>query len=270
MGGSTLRRSGSRNRSGLLVTTACIAMLLGTIPGANALTVPDPGMQVVVDTASVMDATSLAQATTVLEELNQATDVQVKILTIPSLEGGDLVDFTQHEFDLWKLGTKGKDDGVLIVFARDDRKVRIEPGYGLEGVLTDAWCGESIRAVIDQSFRQQNYGAGLDALAQAVAMRIAQDHGYSLTTTRGPALAARPALPSHQVLLWMVIIGGCFILRRVVTGSWSRPSRPWTSGYGGFGGGGGGFGGGGFSGGGGGGFSGGGGSSGGGGASGGW
>ena len=252
----------------MLVVAACITLLLGTMAGANALTVPDPGMRVVVDTASVMDANSLSHATTMLEELNQATDVQVKILTVPGLEGGDLVDFTQHEFDLWKLGAKGKDDGVLIVFARDDRKVRIEPGYGLEGVLTDAWCGETIRAVIERYFRQQNYGAGLDALAQAVAMRIAQDHGYTLTSTRGTALATRQPMATNQMFFWAVVVCGCFIMRRVLTGSWSRPSRPWTSGYVGFGGGG--FGGGGFSGRGGGGFSGGGGSSGGGGASGGW
>jgi len=247
---------------------AGLALLGGVTVGAAEMTVPDPGLLVVVDTASVMDAAAVASATAVLEELNQATNAQVKILTIPSLQGGDIVDFTQHEFDLWKLGAKGKDDGVLIVFARDDRKVRIEPGYGLEGVLTDAWCGQTIRAVIDQYFRQQDYGGGLDALAQAVAARIAQEHNVTLSGAQQPAPAAGPHVPSSLFLIIFVILLGISLLRR----AFGRSSATrWSPGYGGFGGGfGGGSFGGGFSSGGGGGFSGGGGSSGGGGASGSW
>jgi len=229
------------------------------------MAVPDPGLSIVVDTASVMDAASVSSAAAVLQQLNLATNAQVKILTIPSLQGGDIVDFTQHEFDLWKLGAKGKDDGVLIVFARDDRKVRIEPGYGLEGVLTDAWCGQTIRAVIDQYFRQQDYGGGLDALAQAVAARIAQEHGVSLTGAQAPVATDASRFQPHIGIIIFLVLVAIAVLRTARGASDGR----WRSGYVGFGSGGS-FGGGFSSGGGGGGFSGGGGSSGGGGASGSW
>jgi uncharacterized protein len=178
------------------------------------------------------------------------------------------------------IGDKGKDNGVLIVVAVDDRRIRIEVGYDLEQFITDGFAGETIRNVITPPFRSGNYGAGLLAGTTVIINRIAQARGVTLQDV--PA-SPPPRQDTGSGFPWWLILLIIFIIlssrrrrRRRVWGG--GPWSGWNSGIGPFGGGGfggggfgGGFGGFGGGGGGGGGFGGfGGGRSGGGGASGGW
>jgi len=94
----------------------------------------------------------------------EATDsTQIVVLTIPSLEGEDLEDFSIRVAEAWKIGSKGIDNGVILLVARDDRKVRIEVGRGLEGRLTDLVSGRIIRNDIIPRFKAGDFDGGISA-----------------------------------------------------------------------------------------------------------
>jgi uncharacterized protein len=187
-----------------------------------------------------------------------------------SLEGESLEDFSIRLAQAWRIGRKGLDNGVILLVFIDDRKMRIEVGYGLEGNLTDAVSSSILRDVVAPRFREKRIadgiGAGLDAIDQA----IAGTYQRPTSPSRG-----RSALDTYWTFfLFMILAGGLLwvIIPAVLMASASR-RRGWTGGSSGWGGpfiGGGGWSGGGGGSGDGGGFSGGGGSFGGGGASGSW
>jgi uncharacterized protein len=94
-------------------------------------------------------------------ERDQTT--QIVVLTIPSLQGDDIDQFTIRVADMWKIGQKGSDNGVLLVLARDEQKVRIEVGMGLQGVLPDITAGRIIRDVMRPHLKAGNFDQGIAA-----------------------------------------------------------------------------------------------------------
>ena len=115
------------------------------------------------DYAHLLDASSASSLDAKLKDYETRTGSQFAVLTIPSLEGAPLEEFSLKVARTWKLGRAGKDDGVLLLVARDDHKLRIEVGYGLEGVLPDALCGRIIRDTIVPRFRGGDYAGGVTA-----------------------------------------------------------------------------------------------------------
>jgi uncharacterized protein len=199
------------------------------------------------------------------------------IAVFKSLDGENLEDVANRLFQQWRLGQKKLDNGVLLVVFVEDRKLRIEVGYGLEAVLPDAEAAQIIRGVIGPRFREQRYAAGLEAATLAVFERIKPGSTPPGELQRA-AESAQQRQQSGSPNLYMLVLLAFIALtvgglawdashqRGYTAGrrGWTPSGRGWYGGWGG-----GGFrGGGGF--GGGGGFSGGGGSSGGGGASGSW
>jgi uncharacterized protein len=116
-----------------------------------------------------------------LEKFERETGHQIAVLTIPGLEGDSLEDFSIRVAETWKIGKKGFDNGAILLVARDDRRLRIEVGYGLEGVLPDAIASRIIREVITPRFRAGDYGGGIEAGVNAI-----------LKVTRGETLPERP------------------------------------------------------------------------------
>ena len=96
-----------------------------------------------------------------LKDLEATDSTQVVVLTVPSLDGDSLEDFSMRVAELWKIGHKGLDNGAILLIARDDRKVRIEVGYGLEGRLTDLTAGRIIRDRIVPEFRAGRFDQGV-------------------------------------------------------------------------------------------------------------
>jgi uncharacterized protein len=107
-----------------------------------------------------------------LRQLEEETGAQVAVLTIVSLEGDPIEDYSMRVVETWKLGRAGADDGVLILIVRDDRRMRIEVGYGLEGVLTDAQAGRIIDGLMAPRFRAGDFEGGVEAAADAVSSAI--------------------------------------------------------------------------------------------------
>ena len=103
-----------------------------------------------------------------LSEFERATSNQMAVLTIPSLEGDDINPFALRVGNTWRLGQKGKNNGLLIIIAKADRKTRIEVGIGLQDVLTDAEAGEILREVMRPYLKEGLYDRGVEAGIDAI------------------------------------------------------------------------------------------------------
>jgi uncharacterized protein len=265
----------------LVLLTAITPLAIGqALPATPELTAP------VSDFANVIDANSERELDRRIRSLKAASGDVVIVATVKTYKPyGDIEEYAVKMFENngRGIGDKGKDNGLLIVVAVEDRKIKIEVGYDLEQFITDGFAGQTIRDEITPQFRNGNFGAGLLAGTTTIINRIAGQRGVTLQNVPPPQPARRATgsgFPWWIILIWILIV----ILssrRRRRGGTWGRgPWSGWHSGIGPFGGGGfsgGGFGGGfgGFGGGGGGGGGGGfggfgGGGSGGGGASGSW
>jgi uncharacterized protein len=265
------------------VTRVCLlAVLLSYIGGREAHAQPAPPVldAPVTDRANVIDAASAGELDRRIRALQTATGDVLVIATVPTFKPyGDIREYAVKMFENGGrgVGVKGKDNGLLIVLAVEDRRVDIEVGYALEEFITDGFAGETIRQYMTPEFREGNYGAGLLAGTTRIINRIAERRGVNLQNVPvEPPRAVGGTSHFPWVLIIIVLILAARGRRRRGRhwggGGWIG----WNSGIGPFGGGGGGGFGGGFGGfggggGGGGGFGGfGGGRSGGGGASGGW
>jgi uncharacterized protein len=219
------------------------------------------------DFAHVLDPTTIAQLDNICQQIDQKAHAQIAVVTVNSLDGSDIESYAVDLFKQWGIGSKATDHGVLILLVVQDRKYRVEVGYGLEPILPDGKVGGFGREAVPL-LRQGDYNGAVSLLTSRVADVIAQDAGIQITGAR-PLVPAQPtAPPQRQLSGKQLLILGVILLIVLLT-----PLRKvlfWMLLFGGGGGGGYGGGGGGF-GGGGGGFGGfGGGSSGGGGASGSW
>jgi uncharacterized protein len=252
---------------------ALVGMLLGAAP-AGALEPPALTARIN-DRAGLLPAATARDLEAQLAAHEKKTGHQFAVLTIPSLEGDPIEDFSIRTVQKWKLGHAKVDDGLLVLVAKDEHKVRIEVGYGLEGKIPDAVASRIIRNEMVPAFRAGDYEAGI---RRGMAALLRAD-GDADTATPPPGTGPGGAPLFH----WIGLIQPFLLLGVLVLWLWVRSfgsggfgGRTWGGrsggfgGYGGYGGGGRGWGGGGGFGGGGGGFGGGGGGFGGGGASGGW
>jgi uncharacterized protein len=126
----------------------------------------------VVDNANVMEALTRGQISERLKAHEQATGNQVVVLTVQTIGDASIEEYAVKVFEAWKLGQKGKDNGVLVVVAPGDHKMRIEVGYGLEGTLTDGTCGQIIRNVMTPRFKANDYNGGIDEGVKAIVGKI--------------------------------------------------------------------------------------------------
>jgi uncharacterized protein len=226
------------------------------------------------DFAGVLDASTKAQIEDICTQVDQKAHAQIALVTINTLDGSDIESYSVDLFHQWGIGAKSTDHGVLILYAIQDRKARIEVGYGLEAILPDGKTGGFQREAIPL-MRNGDYSQALFLVTSRVADVIAADAGVQLTHAQPRAPTQSVRQPDRGISLGGIIVIAIVLL--VILATPLRSILFWIlfsnmgGGRGGGYGGGGGFGGFGGGGGGGGGFGGfGGGSSGGGGASSSW
>lgn len=130
----------------------------------------------VVDNANLLSAQSRSNLTALLAQHEQETSNQVVVATLSQLDGYEIADFSNRLFRHWQLGQKDKDNGVLLVVAIAERKVRIEVGYGLEGALTDALSSQIIRNEITPAFKQSDFDRGINQGVNAILAAIAGEY----------------------------------------------------------------------------------------------
>lgn len=135
----------------------------------SAESLPPAPTQYVTDEAGVIAPELLSQLNQRLAVFERRTSNQIVAVIYPKLpEGASLEDYTQQLYTAWKIGQKKSSNGVLIVVFTQDHKMRIQPGYGLEGAMPDALCNRIIRETMAPAFRAGNYGAGLAGGLEAV------------------------------------------------------------------------------------------------------
>ena len=159
-----------------------IIVSLSAVTFSYAVNVPERPYNYVVDLAGVVENNTEMKLNRYLRELEVKTTAQLAILTIKSLEGESIEDFSiTVAHDKWKLGQKGKDNGVLLLISVKDRKYRIEVGYGLEGVLPDSLVGSIGRNYLVPYFRKGDYSKGIYTATLAIANEIASEYGKQIT-----------------------------------------------------------------------------------------
>jgi uncharacterized protein len=207
----------------------------------------------VVDDAHVLSAQTQADLTQKLADLEQRTSRQLVIVTLPSLQGYEIADYGYQLLRHWAIGQKGLDNGAVFIVVPSEHKVRIEVGYGLEPILTDALSSEILQEQVLPKFRTGDIEGGVTAGTDALIAQLGAD--TSTAEAKAAAAAQHPARHHHGGGLAGII--PLILLFFIVSGLFGRGrGGGWGGGDGGGGDGGG--------------FSGGGGSGGGGGASGSW
>jgi uncharacterized protein len=204
------------------------------------------------DTADMLSPAAEQALEQKLNGYEQRTQHQFALLTIDSLDGDSLEDFSIRVVEKWKLGQKGKDDGLLLLVVKGDRKLRIEVGYGLEGDITDAFSAQVIRKVLTPALRAGNAEAGIERAFDVLMPKAAGEPlpEGAVKPAREPKSSGSPFAILALLFLLLPLLLPLFLGR----GRGSRSGGFLLGGLGGFGGGGwGGGGGGGWGGGGGGG-----------------
>jgi uncharacterized protein len=158
---------------GLFAAAVGVVLIAGALalPPADALEVPFLGGRVN-DLADILSTDSEARIHERLADLEQAEGSQIAVLTLPSLEGEDLEDFSIRVAETWGLGRAGADDGALLLIARDDRKMRIEVGYGLESILTDVYSRRILDEIVRPHFRTGDFDGGVERAVGAMAALV--------------------------------------------------------------------------------------------------
>ncbi len=206
------------------------------------------------DYAHVLSPEAIARLDSICAQLDHSqANAQIAVVTIHTLDGADAAEYANQLEDKWKMGRKGSDRGLLVFLAVDDHKYRIEPGYGLEGILPDGKVGDIGRGMVPY-LRAGDYDSAMTGAVGEVAQVIAADAKVTLNDQPGAQPAGHGSTVGNIILLFVLLIffGGFFVLRLLLSfglfGGWR--SGPWIGGGwgggGGFGGGGGDSGGGGF------------------------
>ncbi|RMH93527.1 YgcG family protein [Lysobacter pythonis] len=168
----------------------------------------------VIDSTGTLDAATRAELERQALALQTRKGSQLQVLMVPTTQPEDIAQYAQRVFDQWKLGRQGVDDGVLLIVAKDDRRVRIQPGYGLEGAIPDATANRVIQEYLVPQFRNGNFAGGIvDATGQLVRLI----DGEPLPA---PVSTHRPA--PDNAGNWMMALFFAFAAANVLRGVFGR------------------------------------------------
>jgi uncharacterized protein len=200
------------------LTAAAVALAVVQVA---ALEVPRLERRVT-DLAGLFSTTEVAGIESTLATLEADTGTQLVVLTVPGLGGVPIEDYSIRVVDSWQLGERGRDNGVLILIARDDRRIRIEVGYGLEGVLPDALAGRIIDQAMTPAFRQGDFAGGTVAAIDVIAAAVRGDPeaGARLPEPQG---SADDAVAGFAGAVIFVAVIGTFAMSALLSkgaGSW--------------------------------------------------
>lgn len=159
----------------------------------------------VVDEAGLLSAATRSQLSQLSEQQERATSNQLVIAVVKSLQGYPIEDYGYQLGRHWGIGQKGKNNGVILIVAPNEREVRIEVGYGLEGALTDALASNIVQTQILPNFKRGDFEAGVVAGAQAIAAAVAGE--YTPTEVRSERSGSSASLPLPVLIVIAVVIG---------------------------------------------------------------
>ncbi len=191
-------------------------LFLGTALAVAATDVPYLTGRVV-DNAEILKPATRERIAALAKAHEDKTTDQIAVLTIPTLGGDSVEDFANRVFAAWKLGQKGKDNGVLVVVAPQDRRMRIEVGYGLEGTLTDVAASRIIRNVMTPAFKNGDFDRGIEDGVKAIVAQLEGDAAAAGTSATFADTSSESGSQSAfrfegpDIPWYMRILLGCFI-----------------------------------------------------------
>lgn len=205
------------------------------------------------DYANVISSADESKMTTIAREVKQKTGAEIAVVTVPDMQGLSVEEYATQLYQAWGIGRASQDDGVLLLVSVEERKVRIETGYGVEGILPDGKTGEILDAYVVPHLRTGDYSSGLLAGMLATAQVIAKNAGVTLTgeqnlqSRREPVRRSRRSggcIPVVFIILLIILTRGRIIPWLLLGSMMGGGGRGGGFGGGSFGGGFGGFGGG--------------------------
>jgi uncharacterized protein len=196
----------------IILTLSLLSVLAATGYGQADLPMPQHYVE---DYANVINDSDERSLNGVLQELEQKTGAQYIVLTVLSTGGLPIEQFSIELTEKWKLGQKGKDNGMLFVLAKNDRRWRFEVGYGLEGFVTDQYCSRIGREVLVPYLKKEEYSRGIYQANLQIIQRIATEAGVSLTgmpkitpVTVRDRRRGLPCCSALPILFFMLLIFG--------------------------------------------------------------
>ncbi|MBD3426754.1 MAG: YgcG family protein [Candidatus Omnitrophica bacterium] len=230
----------------ILFTVLMVAFACAGLSRAQEVQYPQP-QGFVNDFANVMSPDARAQISALCAEIERKTSAEVVVVTVETTSPLTVEQYAVELFAKWGIGKAGEDNGLLILLAVRDRKVRIEVGYGLEGAVTDLQSKVIIQDLMIPAFRKGGYDLGISSGVVMIAKLVRDEYGVELEmpevkTAAVPSRGARSPLGSLLMLLFFILIfgfrfGALFFLMSG-GGYWSGGGRgSFGGGFGGFGGG---------------------------------
>ena len=195
----------------LVASSLCLAVFLFPLK-SEALTVrevPNPRQVYggwVTDSAEILSDSTEVQLNQMIEQLEVKNGTQLAVVTVlPTFPAASPKEFTTELFNYWGIGKKEQDNGVLLLISVGERRIEIETGYGIEGILTDAQVGRIIDTQIKPRFKQNDFDGGTLAGTKALVVALEDDRSLSM----------REKLPQNFPLYW-ILLGGGSILALVI------------------------------------------------------
>ncbi|MGM0366801.1 MAG: TPM domain-containing protein [Actinomycetota bacterium] len=167
------------------------------------------------DFANVLDAGTVSKLENFISTTEAETTAEIAVVTLDSLDGWEIEDYAIQLFSSWQIGKKDKDNGVLLLVAIEDRVLRIEVGYGLEGAITDLESGEIIDDIIVPWFKQDDYPSGIYNGVVAIAGHIYEEYGLEVEEQPeggAPAASTAGSIP----YFWICFLPLFFLISLVV------------------------------------------------------
>ena len=165
----------------------------------------------VADTAHVLDEPTRAELVSLLQTTEQQTTAEIAVATVTSLDGMTVEEYANRLFKEWGIGKKGHDNGVLVLVAPTERKMRIEVGYGLEAILPDGLAGEVIRVNFTPSFKDGNYSKGIADGVQRIAAIVRANETVSPEERRRLSASTSGGSGDKPPMLVMIPFFGIFV-----------------------------------------------------------
>jgi uncharacterized protein len=197
-----------------LLVVLAFGGLIAAAPAGAAPTFP-PLTGRVVDDAHVLSPQTQADLTAKLTALEQKTGDQVVVVTLPSLQGYEIEDYGYQLGRAWGIGQKGKNTGALLIVAPTEHKVRIEVGYGLEPVLTDALTSVILQQAVLPKLRTGDVQGGVVAGTDAIVEQLGLDP--QAAKAKADAATRQPASPPIHIPILLIIVG-VFVLISLFSG----------------------------------------------------
>ncbi|MEK6902806.1 MAG: TPM domain-containing protein [archaeon] len=179
----------------------------------HAQIIPTP-QGFVLDTADMLTLEQEQSLETRLAALEQTTSVEIAVYIFPSLEGGDMFLYTQSVFEQWKIGQKGKNNGLLITISAQDREWRIHTGYGLEGTLPDAWAYQIGTRKLVPYLKEGDYFSGISAALDDIEGFVLNDPSVQASYEEKPLFEGPFEL--FGLGFTMVLIAGVLLILTLI------------------------------------------------------